>query len=267
MLRKISFLLVSSVSLIAQSPSLDKAPQDVDDALRARIKTFYDLHVQRKFRQAEQLVADESKDDFYSMSKPEINDYRIANIEYSEKFTKAKALIVGKIKPTLPMFGSAQMDMPFASFWKMEDGKWCWYYNKDFARHTPFGDVKNPPDAKQNSSGGPASLPSGPQISIETLQSAVKVDRTELQIKMNETAIVNIKNTLSGTVSLQVGCPVAPLDRTGVKVELGSTTLKANESTTLKLTGEPGMQPGTLTLRISVSPTNQVIDLKVKNPG
>ena len=267
MLRKISLLLFSSFSLIAQSPSLDKAPQDVDDALRGRIKAFYDLHVQRKFRQAEQLVAEESKDDFYSMSKPEIDAYRIASIDYSENFTKAKALIVGKIKPSLPMFGSAQMDMPFASFWKIEDGKWCWYYNKDFARHTPFGDVKNPSDAKRDPNGGPASLPTGPQISIEALQSAVKVDRTELQLKRNETVVVNIKNTLSGTVSLQVGCPAAPMEATGVKAELGTTTLKANESTTLKLTGGEGMQTGTLTLRISVTPTNQTIDLKVKNPG
>jgi hypothetical protein len=267
MLRKISLLLFSSFSLIAQSPSLDKAPQDVDDALRGRIKAFYDLHVQRKFRQAEQLVAEESKDDFYSMSKLEINDYRIANIEYSDNFTKAKALVVGKIKPLLPMFGAEQMEMPFASFWKIEDGKWCWYFNRDFARHTPFGDVKNPANAKADPNGGPASLPTRPQVSIEALQNAVKVDRTELQLKRNETVIVNITNTLSGSVSLQVGCPAAPMEATGVKAEFGTTTLKANESTTLKLTGGEGMRTGTLTLRISVTPTNQIIDLKVKSPG
>ena len=112
MSRTISLLLLS-VSLLAQTPaSLDKPPQDVDDALRARIKTFYDLHVEHKYRQAEQLIAEESKDDFYTMSKPQVSGFRIASIEYSDHFTKAKALIVGRMQALLPMFGPKEMDIP-----------------------------------------------------------------------------------------------------------------------------------------------------------
>ena len=103
---------------------------------------------QRKYRQAEQLIAEESKDDFYLLSKPELQNYRIGNIEYSEKFTKAKVVIVGAMPVLLPMAGGKIMDMPFASYWKIENGLWCWYYNKDSARHTPFGDVKVPSDTK-----------------------------------------------------------------------------------------------------------------------
>src|SRR4051794_9122395 len=96
MYRLLPLFLVCSL-LPAQTPNLDKPPQDVDDALRARITKFYDLHVASKFRQAEQLVAEESKDDFYVLSKPELKAFKIGNIEYSEKFTKAKVVIIGSL--------------------------------------------------------------------------------------------------------------------------------------------------------------------------
>src|SRR5579871_2578535 len=85
-----ALLLIFGLTLVglAQTSALplDKPPQDVDDALRSRIKTFYDYHVTQKYRMAEQLVAEESKDDFYVMSKPELRAFRIGNIEYSENF-------------------------------------------------------------------------------------------------------------------------------------------------------------------------------------
>ena len=113
-------LLLPFIALIlpAQTPSqsLDKPTQDVDDALRARIKQFYDLHVAAKYRQAEQLIAEESKDDFYVLSKPDLKSYRIGSIEYSENFTKAKVMIIGAMPVLLPMAGGKIMDIPFASF-------------------------------------------------------------------------------------------------------------------------------------------------------
>src|SRR5579864_8462265 len=141
-----SFLLaLLAVSILpAQPPSLDKPPQDVDDALRARIKQFYDYHIAQKYRQAEQLVAEESKDDFYMLSKPDLRGYRIVSIDYSDKFTKAKAVILGNMPVLLPFAGPRVMDTPLASYWKMENGTWCWYYYKEASRHTPFGDVQPP---------------------------------------------------------------------------------------------------------------------------
>ena len=92
--RLLSLLLIA-LNLPAQIPTLDKPPQDIDDALRARIKQFYDYHLSRKYRQCEQLIAEESKDDFYVMNKPQLEGYKIGNIEYSDHFTKAKVVIVG----------------------------------------------------------------------------------------------------------------------------------------------------------------------------
>ena len=95
-MRQLLFSTLIALALSAQTTTtsnLDKPPLDVDDALRARIGQFYDHHVQATpsaYRRAEQLVAEESKDDYYVMSKLELKSYRIGSIEYSGNFTRAK---------------------------------------------------------------------------------------------------------------------------------------------------------------------------------
>ena len=51
------------------APPAEAPPPEVDQALRARISEFYQDHVDGKFRQAEALVAAETKDSFYG-AKP-----------------------------------------------------------------------------------------------------------------------------------------------------------------------------------------------------
>jgi hypothetical protein len=192
MYRFLLFLLLLASTLPAQTPSLDKPPQDVDDALRARIKQFYDLHVAAKFRQAEQLIAEDSKDDFYVLSKPELKGFKIGAIEYSDQFTKAKVVIVGSMPVLLPMAGGKIMDMPFASFWKIENGKWCWYYNKEAAHHTPFGDIKDT-SASSKPGDAPSSLPAPPNVSIAALQSALKIDQTRIQLVPGKPQTIHVR--------------------------------------------------------------------------
>jgi hypothetical protein len=266
-------LLLSAFILAAQTPlaNLDKPPQDIDEALRARIKQFYDLHVAAaetgqaaKYRQAERLIAEESKDDFYVLSKPELHSYRIADIEYSEKFTKAKVVIVGAMPALLPMAGAKIMDFPFASYWKIEDGVWCWYYNKEPMHHTPFGDVKAPPpDSKPGAT--PAVLPAAPNPTslLATLQSALKIDHTRIDLIVGQPQTVKVTNTLPGPASLTVECPNKPLAQTGITASFDKKDLKGNETAVLTLTAGPGTSIGIVPLLIIVSPTNQVLNLSV----
>jgi len=235
---------------------LDKPPQDVDDALRARIKQFYDYHVASKFRQAEQFISEESKDDFYELSKPELHGYKISSIEYSDNFTKAKVVIVGAMPVLLAWAGGKIMDIPFASFWRLEDGKWFWYYNKEAARHTPFGDVKVPAE----SSGPKASaMPVMPTISLAALQSALKIDRTRVEIPAGKSATVNVTNTLPGLASLSIACPNRPLAETGITATFDKKELKGNETAVLTLTASPKTSAGNIPLQITISPTNQTL--------
>src|SRR5713101_6098636 len=94
MLRVLSVLLLAGVCF-GQNPAdlFSKAPPDVEDALRARITEFYQDHVEGKFRQAEQLVADDTKELFYTANKPKYLGFQIVRIEYSDNFTQAKATV------------------------------------------------------------------------------------------------------------------------------------------------------------------------------
>lgn len=60
---RVAFLLLFSVVTFAQQSDdlFEKAPPNVDEALRARITEFYQYFVDGKFRDADGLVADDSK--------------------------------------------------------------------------------------------------------------------------------------------------------------------------------------------------------------
>ena len=53
------------------------ASPEVDQAPCARLSEFYQDHVDGKFRHAEAVVAEETKDYFYSTSKPRYLSYEI----------------------------------------------------------------------------------------------------------------------------------------------------------------------------------------------
>lgn len=67
---RVSLLLLLVLGLYGQTATnpFDKAPIEVDTALRERIAKFYQAHVDKKPRLAEQYVAEDTKD--YSSRLP-----------------------------------------------------------------------------------------------------------------------------------------------------------------------------------------------------
>ena len=163
------------------------------------------------------------------------------------------------------------MDMPFASYWKIENDLWCWYYNKEASRVTPFGIAKAPIGTT------PASSPatSAPDITsriadapkmIAALQSAVKLDRNQVELSNGKTVSIKVTNALPGIASLSVSCPNKPLAETGITPTFDKPELKSNETATLTLAAGPNVKPGTTVLQVTVAQTNQVLDLSVNVP-
>ena len=99
-------ILVSAVvaGALGQQPAdlFTKAPPAIDEALRDRISKFFQCQVDGKPRQAEQYVAEESKDYYYEMQKPRYLSFEIRNISYSDEFTKAKAMIAVEMTVNIP---------------------------------------------------------------------------------------------------------------------------------------------------------------------
>src|SRR5674476_925173 len=109
-------------------PFKPKPPADVDAALRARVQEFFDLHVKGQFRKAEELVAEDTKDYFYSGNKPKYLSFEISRIEYSEKFTKAKVTVVCEQTIMMPGFADHPMKLPTPALgnWRMASGIGMW---------------------------------------------------------------------------------------------------------------------------------------------
>src|SRR5689334_610887 len=120
MYRLSCLLLFALAPLNAQiaADQLNKPPAEVDQALRARIAEFYQYHVDQKFRQAEAIVAEDTKEFFYSHKKPHYLSFEIVRIDYSKDFTTAKATMLTEQIIMAPGFLGTPLKIPSPSTWK-----------------------------------------------------------------------------------------------------------------------------------------------------
>jgi hypothetical protein len=255
-------VLVAGV--LGQQPAdlFTKAPPAIDEALRDRISKFYQLQVDGKPRQAEQYVAEESKDYYYEMQKPRYLGFEIRSISYSDEFTKAKAMIVVEMIVNLPQFQNKAMKIPFMTWWKVVDGQWFWYVDPDTSRTTPFG--KMSPGASKSDgaqAGGPPDMSKGPDVL--SLWKQVHTDKQSVQLKAHEASSdrVTISSQVPGMVSLQLQASDVP----GLVVKLDRTELKAGEKAVLSFDFTPGKDAprSSLAVNIMVQPINSVIGVRV----
>jgi len=262
-----SFLaLILFSSLWAQTPGnvFEKAPPGVDDALRDRITKFYQAHVDKKFRQADQYVAEDSKDTFFAANKPACLAFSINKIVYSENFTKATVTVFCKQRVMAPGFPATPMDVPLPDTWKVENGQWYWYLDLSAGRETPFGRWKPGPEgASEAAPDIAAALAAAP--TVESVQKSVQADKQVVQLnaKQHSTDQVIISNKMLGAVEVHfVKGPVPP----GLKVTLDRTELKGGEQATVAFRFQPGDQapPKQAQVGLSVEPTNQLIQIGVE---
>ena len=244
---------------LAQTPvaSQTAVPPEVDQALRARISEFYQDHVDGKFRQAEALVAEESKDYYYAANKPKYIGFEISRIEYSDDFTRAKAVVACGTYIMAPGFLGHPLKVPIASTWKLVDGQWYWYVDQNQALQTPFGKMTPGKGAPPSGDAAPA-LPTQEQMQAlaQQLANLVKADKESITLKTGQSEAVTLTNNSTGTMSLVLAGKVD-----GVHAELDRRTLKPKERATLSVQAGEGAKSGTFT--IQVEQTNQVIPVQV----
>jgi len=257
-----AFALVAGALCQQPADLFTKAPPAIDEALRGRISKFYQLQVDGKPRQAEQYVAEDSKDDYYEMQKPRYLSFEIRSISYSDEFTKAKAMITVEMIVNMPSFQNKPMKIPFMTRWKVVDGQWFWYIDPDASKMTPFGKM-NPGTSKADGTqaGGPPDMSKTPDIA--SLWKQVRADKQSVQLKTHEASSdhVTISSQLPGVVSLQLQAPDVP----GLEVKLDRTELKPGENAVLSFDFKPGEQAphSPLAVRVLVQPINSVIGVRV----
>jgi hypothetical protein len=245
-----------------QNPAelFSKAPPDVEEALRARVSAFFQAQVEGKFRQAEQYVAEDSKDSYYEMNKTRYVDYEIRNINYSDNFTKAVVLVLTHAYVVIPGFEGKAAPLPVKTDWVLADGKWWWHVDPADLRATPFGKM-NPGPYPDLSAAGPYTT--SQPATVESVLSGIKVDKRMAQLKSKEASSdqIEISNGLSGTLSVTLN----PIDVPGLQIKFKPAEMKKGEKTVVSFHYEPQgtTPPGGVQIYLIVNPIHYVIPIYV----
>jgi hypothetical protein len=243
---------VAAVTAWAQQPS--PAAAEAEAALRTRVEQFYKLQVDKKFRQAESMVAEDSKDDYYNRAKQVINGFSIQQIELLDNNSRARVTIKGKIVLRASLIGAQEFEMSLPTSWKVENGQWVWYIDRELSGRTPFGRMTPPADTAKSA---PALSSSG--INPATLINPVTLDSTSVTLNAsNPVQTVTVTNHLPGPIALEWSELALP----GISVEVDKSDLKAGEKSVIlfRLTGEAKSSG---VLRLLVSPMKQVFEIQV----
>jgi hypothetical protein len=236
-------------------PFKPKPPAKVDAALRARIAEFFDLHVKSQFRKAEELVADDTKDFFYTHNKPKYISCDLSRIDYSDHFTKANATVVCEQYIMMPGFTDRPMKVPTPSTWKIEHGKWVWYVDQDALRNTPWGRMTPGPFPEK---GGPAPPPSLASIptSADFVFKQIRLDKDAVSLKEGESAEITINNSAPGPMAVSLPSPLK-----GIEGKFDVASVPAGGKAVLTLYAAKGAKSGVL--NVQVEQTLQQIPIRI----
>ncbi len=184
-------------TVAAQPPA--QVQSEAEAALRARAQEFYQLEVDRKFRQAEAFVADDTKDYFFNNGKPDIRKFNIDKIELSPDGTKAKLTLDITSVMSAPGMAAMEFSSKVPTTWKLENEKWVWYLVQEGEVDTPFGKMRVGSPNAGPAPALPASMPDPSKI-----RSLVAIDRTsvELVAGSHKAEAVTITNHMPGSIDI-----------------------------------------------------------------
>jgi hypothetical protein len=276
LMKTLAFASLLSLSVFASfgqdsSGSRDKVSPAVDEALRARVNKFYDAFIAGKFKEAYLLVADDSQDKFFEMSKDQYKSCDIIKIQYTENVTKAT--VVTSCKTDWRWHGAVTLTtFPLTSTWELVDGQWFWHFVKPTMVPSPFsptGFVPVPPDSDTNNAD---LIPKDIAAAGRGILSKIGIDRSSVRLLSNQRSldVVHLRNDMPGEVHVKVD----PLNTPGLKVSLGQTKLAAHEQTTILFEWSPDdpaikcrecalRTNARTTVNVRIDPTGQVFPITV----
>jgi hypothetical protein len=275
------FAALSLAQTAVPPPASAQPPAEVDHALRARIKAFYDLLVDRQYRKAEEIVAPDYRDFYYDRDKPRYLGYELTSIAYSPDFTRADVMVTVRMPPINPLMPTVT-SAPSASIWRLLDGVWYWSLRRidalDLVRSMAEGNqgapAANAVPALPAMPGGMNPTPSLPANANlpsglgrpEAMQMAgagggggvpgFSMDRTEVALKPSTTEQVTIANTSSAPMTLFI------LGRLpGIEAAFDRPRIEPGEKAVLSIHAAAGAAGGALL--IGVTETKAMITLPV----
>jgi hypothetical protein len=228
---------------------------EAEAALRARVGEFYRLLVDKKFRQAEALVAEDSKDMYYNWGKPDIKGFDIKSVEVLDGGRAAKVTLT--VKMIMAVAGAAPVvfNMPSPSTWHLEQGQWSLWIDPDIAFLTPMGKIPPRSATSDNAPAAPA-LPN-----IDAVRNQVLLEQTEVTLTSDSPAqSVTILNPSAAAVDLTLDERSRAIH--GLVTEIATPHLGSLQQGSVLFRVEKGVKMSE-TVRIVVAPQNQILEIRV----
>lgn len=224
-----------------------KAPPDIEEALRGKVKELYTLQQNNKYRAAERLVCEDSKDAYYEAAKTSIKSFEIIRVLYEDNFQKAKVTTHMHGELRTPR-GAMPSQYALTSLWKQEEGAWCMYIPP------PPKEVQTPFGTSKAGETGPNGVPlppvptMGPGGTINTellgqqILSMVKLSRTNMKLHstLKSSDEIEIINGSTSPIDITLVTP----ERLGLKVTLSDKTIAPGKTALVRLDFDPpDLQP------------------------
>jgi hypothetical protein len=243
-------LLFPAVAIAAYGQQSSPEAVAAETALRARAQQFFDMQVAKKYRQAEAMVADESKDAYYDGDRFNITNYTIQKVELTDNNTKASVTIKTKMKLIAPVIGPFDMDAMPKTQWKLQNGEWVYFIDQELALMTPAGKMHPGTGTEAAASGRP---------DLKTLMNAVQVDKKSVDLMPGQSETFTVSNSLPGPVDVIV----ERFTMRGVSASLEKQHLEQGEKVTVRITASADAPAGTETIFVDVSPLGTHLPVKI----
>ena len=237
-IRAVLFLL--PIALFAQTAP----PAEVDQALRARVTEFFQDFVDAKFLPAMDLVASDTKEEYFAAGKTPLKSFQIQDVKYSADFTKAAVKMMVKRLWTIQA-QEILVDVDMPTTWKIENGKWVWYHElAPDAWVTPMG-PSNVDLITRKSDGTIGGIPQ--KLTQEAVDAAAKkilqqtgVDKPEITLAADKPSSERIvfHNGAPGSIHLDLYPPPLP----GFSAKLEKADLNFGEDAVLNVSYQPPAQ-------------------------
>jgi len=262
----VRWFLFPLVAVSAWAQTTGPAPSEAESRLRARVDKFYTLLQEgrtsvRSLRQAEALVAEDSKDAYYVARKPDIREFHISSVELIEGGQRAKVVVTAKVTVMMVGAGPQEFDAPVTSTWKLENGEWMFYMDPVTLGQTPFGKMYG---ETTGATGPPPDLAAlmANKPNAASLQSKIKIDRSSVVLTPDAPVqFVTISNELSGSIDISMDDLSKRIP--GLTVSLGASRVEGGKSTQVKLEAKPGVTVSG-TVHLFVAPLGNEFDVQVK---
>lgn len=244
---------------------------EADKALRARVTEFLQYHVEGNFRKAYDLVADDTKDDYFNSGKVQLKGFTIDKLAFNDDFTRAT--VTARLSRTMNVIGQEFEGMvPSVTTWKIENGKWVWSNDVKVVGNTPMDPATGQRPTATPPAGNDASSDLPKVFDDRTLANAaqsilqqVGVDRREVTLSSNRVSEdkVIFHNGMPGSVQLELGVPDIP----GFTAKVEQMFIRAGADVPVVFRYEPGdparRRGEPVTVQLVVQPLNQTYTIRV----